>query len=212
MCKSVSWWQPLPYAPQKFLMSCFMSPHQAASQPSPDLMVLKCTQSQSPPMYVGSGESHSVSSHFQAFPSWVYWFKQQFKICPRWITKLVSQRSHTNRKIAEKKNMFLKWWERRFTRNMPHLKFLMQINVVWTMRPRTRTVSCIGEKDTKVVAISKTTITHSYSVLPLISLDGNCFKRGKSIFADCTCRSLFTLGTCGMWLARPGIIVITTNF
>lgn len=112
-------------------------------------------------------------SNFAASKAWIYNFKRHYRIKSRKITKFVS-RSYTKDELELQKSAtdFVESTTKKLADYVPSQIFNTdQSGFEKEMRAR-RTLSFVGEKHTETMAQSINALTHSYTIMPTISMDG----------------------------------------
>lgn len=121
----------------------------------------------------GIKRAREVNLDFSASRNWVHLFKSKNRIVSRKITKLTTKK-------AELDEPNLKHIAKEFVDSVVSTCETIPTNCIWNFdqssfnyeRSNLRTLSHKGEKGTKAAVSSMHAATHSYSVMPLISMAG----------------------------------------
>ena len=120
--------------------------------------------------------------NFKAGNLFIHNFKKQYRISGRKINKFLTKKSIEK---EEDLQTVIKKFRQNFQENIfpnfqpEHILNADQTNFKYEMSPK-RTLAFKGEKLIKIKIQNKNSITHSYTVMPTISMSGKCF--GMSIF------------------------------
>lgn len=121
-------------------------------------------------------EMNISRSFFSASPTWLYKLKKHGRIGSRKITEYISRREDSTQDILDQSiDRFLSMYEdtagrypRRLIINMDQTGF----NYEYTDK---RTLSYIGERDTRVNIDQRNKMTHSFTSQPMVTRDGKLF-------------------------------------
>ena len=120
--------------------------------------------------------------NFKAGNLFLHNFKKQYRICGRRINKFVTRKSvQKEEDLQTVINKFRHNFQENISPNFQqeHILNADQTNFKYEMSPK-RTLALKGEKLIKIKIQNKNSITHSYTLMPTISMSGKCF--GLSIF------------------------------
>ncbi|CAF1958695.1 unnamed protein product [Rotaria magnacalcarata] len=155
----------------------------------------------------GAKEIHL--NDFQASEYWLFIYKNRHGICSRKITNIVTKKDIINfDNIVKSELEFLENFRRSSSKYLPEEIFNTdQVGVEKELHSN-RTLSFEGEKTTFGSVASKNATTHSYTIQPMISLDGRlvgpmylCLQEPKGRIGDTVERYLF----------RPKNVIITCS-
>ncbi len=118
--------------------------------------------------------AHDIGMHaFKASSTWIAGFKKHFRICSRKITKFVSRSfARDEESILQLARDFVETAKSKFVK--------YQVNAVYNANQSgferemcaKQTLSFVGEKHTEIAVLSINALTHSYTIMPVIALDG----------------------------------------
>jgi hypothetical protein len=144
-------------------------------------------------------KSHELNFNFKASDSWVLNFKKRYRIKSRKVTKYITKRNELTQLDKKLKaenfvksiNQIIYDYDSSHVLNTDQSGFNYEIY-------KDRTLTYIGEKDTYGTVNSMYATTHSYSIQPLISLEGRlvgklllCLKEINGEFGPNVERDLF---------------------
>ncbi len=137
---------------------------------------------------------------FQASANWILQFKKVHRIGSRKITKFVSRNyARDEAMIEQAASDFVETTKTKLVHYaMSAVYNADQSGFEREMRAK-RTLSFVGEKHTETTAQSVSALTHSYTIMPVIGMDGTlfprlyiCLQEAKGTFGPRVLQSMFT--------------------
>lgn len=130
----------------------------------------------------GIHKARELNCKFKASDRWITYFKKKYRIKSRKISKFITYRNESNEteKLEKAKNFVTDIRKIIGNYSSDHIFNTDQSGVNYELYSN-RTLSNIGEKSTFVSVFSLNSITHSYTIQPLISYDGKLFLCLKEI-------------------------------
>lgn len=118
-------------------------------------------------------KSKDLSLQFKASSTWIHNFKKKNRIVSRKITKYLTKAEYDNKSnVEEAAYTFVENVNKKLIGVQPDLVLNFdQSGFTYEYSPK-RTLSIKGEKDTLGLVVSHNANTHSYTVMPLLSMSG----------------------------------------
>ena len=122
-------------------------------------------------------DQYNVSrDYFSASTTWLYKFKKNARIGSRKVTEYISRSVNSQQEeIDERIDQFLSDFERRSSRYARRLIINMDQTPFEYELVNKRTLSFIGERDTRLNIGQRNKMTHSFTSQPMITRDGRIF-------------------------------------